>query len=98
MIIVKRPERVIDIVFTASVAIFVSIMYINFGCAMDWSVCHETLKRPIGPAIGLFCQFLFMPLVSFIRFQSIIFFCKICTNEYFRFCIDQLPFRIFAVS
>lgn len=62
---VIREERTIDTVFTASVAILVSILYINFGCAMDWSVCRSTLRKPIGPAIGFFCQFLFMPLLSY---------------------------------
>lgn len=65
-IIVVREERTIDTIFTASVAILVSILYINFGCAMDWDVCRKTLKRPIGPAIGFFCQFLIMPLLSFL--------------------------------
>lgn len=62
---VVRYERVIDKIFTASVAILVSILYINFGCAMDWEVCKTTLKKPIGPAIGMFCQFFFMPLLSY---------------------------------
>ncbi|KAL6448342.1 hypothetical protein ACFW04_000347 [Cataglyphis niger] len=54
-----------DTIFTASVAILVSILYINFGCAMDWNICRDTLKKPIGPAIGFFCQFLIMPVLSF---------------------------------
>ncbi|GAB1869336.1 Ileal sodium/bile acid cotransporter [Camponotus japonicus] len=65
-IIVVREERTIDTIFTASVAILVSILYINFGCAMDWNVCRDSLKKPIGPAIGFFCQFLIMPLLSFL--------------------------------
>ncbi|EZA54356.1 hypothetical protein DMN91_001640 [Ooceraea biroi] len=63
---VVREERVIDTIFTASVAILVSILYINYGCAMDWDVCRDTLKKPIGPVIGFFCQFLMMPLLSYI--------------------------------
>lgn len=63
-ITVIRPERVIDTVFVYYVAILVSIIYINFGCAMDWDICKRTLKRPVGPAIGFGCQFIFMPLVS----------------------------------
>ncbi|XP_012229330.1 ileal sodium/bile acid cotransporter-like [Linepithema humile] len=64
-IIIIRQERLIDTIFTTSVVLLVSILYINFGCAMDWSVCRNTLKRPIGPSIGFFCQFLIMPLLSF---------------------------------
>lgn len=62
---VVRRERVIDSVFTASVAVLVSILYINFGCAIDWEVCRATLKRPVGPAIGYLCQFGCMPLLSY---------------------------------
>ncbi|XP_018405528.1 PREDICTED: ileal sodium/bile acid cotransporter-like [Cyphomyrmex costatus] len=65
VITVIREERTIDSIFTASVAILVSILYINFGCAIDWNVCRNTLRRPIGPAIGFFCQFVIMPLLSF---------------------------------
>ncbi|XP_011698719.1 PREDICTED: ileal sodium/bile acid cotransporter-like isoform X2 [Wasmannia auropunctata] len=65
-ITVIRQERIIDTIFTASVAVLVSILYINFGCAMDWGVCRDTLKKPIGPAIGFVCQFLTMPLLSFL--------------------------------
>lgn len=31
---------------------------------MHWPTVRDVLKRPIGPAIGMFGQFLFMPLVS----------------------------------
>ncbi|OXU28173.1 hypothetical protein TSAR_001502 [Trichomalopsis sarcophagae] len=64
-IIVIRKVRVVDTLFTASVAILVSILYINFGCAMDWDVCIKTIKRPIGPLIGCLCQFILMPLISY---------------------------------
>ncbi|CAH1374865.1 unnamed protein product [Tenebrio molitor] len=62
---VIREKRVIDTVFTSSVATLVSIIYINFGCAFNWGELHKTLKRPIGPAIGFFGQFVVMPLLSF---------------------------------
>jgi sodium/bile acid cotransporter 3/5 len=61
---VIREKRVIDTVFTSSVATLVSIIYINFGCAFNWGELHKTLKRPIGPAIGFFGQFVVMPLVG----------------------------------
>ncbi|KAJ0170814.1 hypothetical protein K1T71_013586 [Dendrolimus kikuchii] len=64
-IIIVRPERIIDRVFTSSVATFVSLIFINFGCAMHWPTVKGVLKRPIGPLIGMCGQFLFMPLMSF---------------------------------
>ncbi|KAJ8675650.1 hypothetical protein QAD02_011436 [Eretmocerus hayati] len=65
-LIVTRRMRKVDIIFTASVAILVSILYINFGCAVDWDVCKKTIKRPIGPLIGCFCQFICMPMISYL--------------------------------
>ncbi|KAF2898384.1 hypothetical protein ILUMI_07787 [Ignelater luminosus] len=62
---VTRAKRVIDTVFTSSVATLVSIIYINFGCALNWGELRTGLKRPVGPVIGIVGQFLIMPLLSF---------------------------------
>uniref|UniRef100_A0A1Y1NJA7 Ileal sodium/bile acid cotransporter n=1 Tax=Photinus pyralis TaxID=7054 RepID=A0A1Y1NJA7_PHOPY len=62
---VVRPKRVIDTVFTSTVATLVSIIYINFGCALNWKEVYSSVKKPIGPAIGFVGQFVFMPLISF---------------------------------
>ncbi|XP_057327559.1 ileal sodium/bile acid cotransporter-like isoform X2 [Microplitis mediator] len=64
-VIVIRPERIIDRLFTGSVVALVCILYINFGCAMDWNVCRETIRKPVGPIIGSICQFIIMPLLAF---------------------------------
>ncbi|XP_022121017.2 ileal sodium/bile acid cotransporter isoform X3 [Pieris rapae] len=64
-VIIVRPSRVIDKLFTSSVAIFVSLIFINFGCAMHWPTVKEVLIKPVGPIIGMCGQFLFMPLLSF---------------------------------
>jgi sodium/bile acid cotransporter 3/5 len=68
---VVRSERVVDTLFTYSVAVLVSVIYINFGCALDWSAFKKTVRRPLGPAIGFTTQFLVMPLVSFIFLYTI---------------------------
>lgn len=62
---VIRQKRAVDTAFTYSVAILVAIIYINFGCALDWKFLRDTIKKPIGPAIGFGCQFVFMPLISY---------------------------------
>ncbi|GLH03808.1 Uncharacterized protein GBIM_09651, partial [Gryllus bimaculatus] len=64
-ITVVREEKAIDKAFTWSVATLVSIIYINFGCAIEPDIVKKTLKRPIGPVIGFMSQFVVMPLVSF---------------------------------
>lgn len=61
---VIREEKTIDRVFTYSVAILASIIYINMGCALDWETVKKTVRRPIGPIIGFISQCVFMPLVS----------------------------------
>uniref|UniRef100_A0A182JTU0 Sodium-bile acid cotransporter n=1 Tax=Anopheles christyi TaxID=43041 RepID=A0A182JTU0_9DIPT len=62
---VIRPERVIDHVFTGSVILLISILYINFGAALDVGALKQIARRPIGPVIGFVCQFVFMPLLSY---------------------------------
>ena len=60
---VVRPMSQITKIFTISVAVLVSINYINMGCALDMDVVLSVLKRPIAPTIGFVCQYSFMPLV-----------------------------------
>lgn len=60
---VLRQETTIDRVFTYSIIALVSILYINFGAALDMAKVKEILVRPIGPLIALVCKFLCMPLV-----------------------------------
>lgn len=62
-ITVIRKERVVDHVFTGSIILLVSLIYINFGCALNWSELKNHLKKPIGPVIGCVGQFIIMPLV-----------------------------------
>lgn len=63
-VIIVRPERLIDTIFIISVATLVSILYINFGAALDLGKVKGVLRRPVGPAIAFFCHFIFLPLVS----------------------------------
>lgn len=62
---VQRGHRVLDKIFIHLVIAMVVVAYINMGCAIDIKVIKETLRRPVAPAIGLFSQYLFMPLVSY---------------------------------
>lgn len=62
---VIRQVRVIDHVFTGSVALLVSLLYINFGAALDLSVLRGILSYPVGPVIGFVTQFFVMPLLSY---------------------------------
>jgi len=48
-IAVVRKKTIQSKVFSYSVAIIISLAYINMGCALDLQVVKEVLKRPIGP-------------------------------------------------
>ncbi|XP_066244952.1 ileal sodium/bile acid cotransporter-like [Euwallacea similis] len=60
-----RRQRVVDTIFTASTASFVAIIYINFGCAVNWGELKNLLKKPNGPLLGFWGQFILMPLISY---------------------------------
>ena len=62
---VVRKKTIQSKLFSYSVAILVSLAYINMGCAMDLEVVKQTLKKPVGPLIGFICQYLIMPLLSY---------------------------------
>ncbi|XP_031623027.1 ileal sodium/bile acid cotransporter-like isoform X2 [Contarinia nasturtii] len=66
LVVIVRPERWIDTLFIISVATLVSMLYINFGAALDLRKVSGVLKKPIGPAIAFCCHFLFLPLSSYV--------------------------------
>lgn len=70
-VVVIRKQRIIDKVFTISVAALVTIIYINFGCALQWTNLWSIIKSPAGPLIGLTGQFLVMPVVSKISYTNL---------------------------
>ncbi len=59
-----RPVSVYQTIFTVFIIAFVSLNYVNMGCQLDLQIVVNTLRSPIGPLIGFFCQFTIMPLVS----------------------------------
>lgn len=63
-VVIIRKVRFIDKLFTFSVAALVSVLYINFGAALDLSKVKGIMLKPVGITIALVCEFLFMPLVS----------------------------------
>ncbi|XP_015918294.1 P3 protein [Parasteatoda tepidariorum] len=62
--VVRQYNILVDIV-TGLMAALVAFNYINMGVQLDMNVIGKVLKRPYGPTIGFFCQFLFMPLASY---------------------------------
>ncbi|XP_013099094.1 P3 protein isoform X2 [Stomoxys calcitrans] len=64
-LIIIRKTRIIDHIFTGSVALFVSLLYINFGAALDLSVLKGLIIKPVSASIGFLTQFLLMPLIGY---------------------------------
>lgn len=62
---VVRKQSKLSLAFTVSVALLVSLNYINMGCALDMDTVKSVLRRPIGPIIGFFSQYLAMPLMAY---------------------------------
>lgn len=62
---VIRQKIFIDDLFLYSTVIFLTVVNVNFGAALNMSNLKEILKSPIGPAICCVGQFVFMPLIAF---------------------------------
>ncbi|XP_063590329.1 ileal sodium/bile acid cotransporter-like [Penaeus indicus] len=64
MSVLLSYQRINDI-FTLAVGILVAIAYVNMGATMDLEIIKDIGKKPIGPLLGIVCQYLFMPLIAF---------------------------------
>ncbi|XP_045607786.2 ileal sodium/bile acid cotransporter [Procambarus clarkii] len=53
-------------IFTFIIAFLVGILYFCMGATLDLQVVKEIVKKPVGPIIGLFCQYVLMPLIAFV--------------------------------
>ncbi|VVC26489.1 Hypothetical protein CINCED_3A011328 [Cinara cedri] len=62
---VIRTPQIIDKIFVICVAGLMSILFINFGCALDVVQLKQCIRKPISPAISFFVQFLIIPIASF---------------------------------
>ncbi|XP_017142604.1 P3 protein [Drosophila miranda] len=62
---VQRPSRVVDHVFIGSIVLLMSLLYINFGAALNLDVLRGLVTRPVGPCIGFVMQVVGMPLLSY---------------------------------
>ena len=55
---------IIEKIFIGSIIILLTVAYINMGCALELRKIQDTIKKPVAPAIGVFSQYIFMPLVN----------------------------------
>ncbi|XP_047494470.1 sodium/bile acid cotransporter-like isoform X2 [Penaeus chinensis] len=64
MSVLLSYQKINDI-FTLTIGILVAVVYINMGATMDLKIIKNISKKPIGPLLGIVCQYLFMPLIAF---------------------------------
>ncbi|XP_016973489.1 P3 protein [Drosophila rhopaloa] len=62
---ILRPIRVVDHVFIGSIILLMSLLYINFGAALNLDVLRGLITRPTAPCIGFVMQVVGMPLLSY---------------------------------
>ncbi|CAP32681.1 Protein CBG13872 [Caenorhabditis briggsae] len=65
--VVRSAEsRRLTVYFVISVVVLISMANVMMGCELDIESVIATLKKPVAPAIGLFAQFIIMPLLSYL--------------------------------
>lgn len=61
----QRGPRVIDIASDVLLTSAVVFVMFGMGCAIEVMKVINHLRRPVGPAVGLFCQCVALPLSAF---------------------------------
>ena len=64
-VIVRRKQSTLSTIFTVSVAVLVTLNYINMGCALDSKIVGSVLRHPVAPAVGILSQYLIMPIMAY---------------------------------
>ncbi|XP_071477741.1 sodium-dependent organic anion transporter-like [Diadema antillarum] len=62
---VRRVPRLIQVVYIWVILAWVVISYISMGGSMDLKAIWEKVRRPWGVLIGIFCQFIIMPAMTY---------------------------------
>lgn len=52
-------------IFATSQGVIIAIVYVFMGATIDLEVVKGIVKKPIGPAVGIVCQYGGMPLIAF---------------------------------
>ncbi|OQR77582.1 ileal sodium/bile acid cotransporter-like [Tropilaelaps mercedesae] len=65
-VIVVQKKTTAQYIFLGSTILLVSLNYVNMGCAIDMNILKETLKKPIGPILGMVTQYGVMPSLSYL--------------------------------
>lgn len=63
---VKRHQTIIDILFTVVVMFLVTAGTLCIGCDLEIEQLMNNVKKPLPLIIGLICQIIYLPLLSFV--------------------------------
>ena len=61
---IKRHQTIIDVLFTAVVMLLVTSGTLCIGCDLEIEQLLHSIRKPVPLAIGLFCQLVYLPLLS----------------------------------
>ncbi|KAJ1345826.1 hypothetical protein KIN20_000446 [Parelaphostrongylus tenuis] len=62
----SNHDETIKVIFTVSLIIFVIIISVMMGTQLEVRRIMDIARKPIGPIIGLVCQFGIMPMIGFL--------------------------------
>ncbi|XP_797428.3 ileal sodium/bile acid cotransporter [Strongylocentrotus purpuratus] len=68
---VRRVPQLLSVVYIYVLLVWVVLSYISMGGSMDLKAIWQKIRRPYGILIGLFCQFIIMPALTFAIAQLI---------------------------
>lgn len=63
MTVLLSYQNITDI-FTILLAVLIGVLYFFMGATLDLQVVKGIIKKPVGPVVGVLCQYGFMPMVS----------------------------------
>lgn len=69
LVTVVRQSNTMSNIMTIAMAATCALSTISMGCALDLAIIKKCITKPIGPIVGFFSQFAFMPLVSHDQFE-----------------------------
>jgi len=62
---VQRIRTIIDILFDYAMKLSLIMSTAVFGCELDVKIMKHYIKNPLGPLIGIACQYCIMPGIAF---------------------------------
>lgn len=63
MIVCMKKPTTLDSVLQTTMMVYLVLVMTAMGCKTKLEVLKQVFRRPVAPCIGLFCQFIMMPMV-----------------------------------